>query len=182
MTSHRLCLPYASLDWTEETPVSQVWDDVYFSVGKGLEESRAVFLKDSGLPELWHKTPSLIVGETGFGSGLNFLALWQAWSMEKATACLHFISTESHPMRPQDMARALKPYPDLAPFSAALLAQWPPAFPGIHRLSFEKGRIQLTLCFGDAAAMLSRLETRMDAWFLDGFAPKIGRASCRERV
>lgn len=171
MTSHRLSLPYASLDWKDETPVSRVWDDVYFNIGKGLEESRTVFLEGSGLPALWHETPYLVVGETGFGSGLNFLALWQAWSAERATAQIHFISTESRPMRPEDMARALKPYPELARFSSALVAQWPPAFPGLHQLIFEGGKIQLTLCFGDASTMLSHLECQMDAWFLDGFAP-----------
>jgi tRNA 5-methylaminomethyl-2-thiouridine biosynthesis bifunctional protein len=46
----------------------------------------------------------------------------------------------------------------------ALVAQWPPALPGQHRLTFEGGNLTLTLLFGDPAQTLPR------AGFLaDGF-------------
>ena len=41
---------------------------------------------------------------------------------------------------------------------------------GTHTLTLDS-RVTLTLLFGDAEDRLSELETPVDAWFLDGFAP-----------
>ena len=57
------------------TPVSKQFDDVYFSNQDGLEETRYVFLHGNRLPQRFatHPRPLLVVAETGFGTGLNFL-------------------------------------------------------------------------------------------------------------
>ncbi|MFO1301774.1 MAG: MnmC family methyltransferase [Burkholderiaceae bacterium] len=52
-----------------------------------------------------------------------------------------------------------------------LLSQWPDALPGLHRLLFEDGAVTLTLCFGDALALVPKLRLGADAIFLDGFSP-----------
>ncbi|STF30689.1 tRNA U-34 5-methylaminomethyl-2-thiouridine biosynthesis protein MnmC [Escherichia coli] len=61
--------------------VSRDFDDVYFSNDNGLEETRYVFLGGNQLevrfPE--HPHPLFVVAESGFGTGLNFLTLWQAF-------------------------------------------------------------------------------------------------------
>jgi tRNA 5-methylaminomethyl-2-thiouridine biosynthesis bifunctional protein len=44
--------------------------------------------------------------------------------------------------------------------------------PGLHRLEFEGGAVTLTLGFGDAQVLASRLRVGVDAFFLDGFAPE----------
>ena len=64
------------------TPVSKQFDDVYFSNQDGLEETRYVFLHGNRLPQRFatHPRPLLVVAETGFGTGLNFLTLWQAFA------------------------------------------------------------------------------------------------------
>ena len=89
------------LGWNEAgTPVSDQFDDVYFSNVNGLEETRYVFLKQNHLPERWQEFDQrrFVIGETGFGTGLNFLAVWQ-WFTEfrreypEATLKeLHFVS------------------------------------------------------------------------------------------
>lgn len=43
--------------------------------------------------------------------------------------------------------------------------------PGFQRLAFAGGRVGLTLLLGDALECLPQLDARVDAWFLDGFAP-----------
>ncbi|VFS17291.1 Glycine/D-amino acid oxidases (deaminating) [Escherichia coli] len=47
--------------------------------------------------------------------------------------------------------------------------------PGCHRLLLDEGRITLDLWFGDINELTSQLDDslnqKVDAWFLDGFAP-----------
>ncbi|MEQ3763101.1 MAG: hypothetical protein ABNH15_08580, partial [Alcanivorax sp.] len=74
------------LRWNEDgQPVATDFDDPYFSASHGLEETRHVFLQNNGIPERWntHQGPFHIV-ETGFGTGLNFLATWQAFKQFNA--------------------------------------------------------------------------------------------------
>ncbi|MBO1997725.1 hypothetical protein J4730_22285 [Klebsiella pneumoniae] len=87
----------------EGTPVSRDFDDVYFSNDNGLEETRYVFLGGNRLPERFpsHPRPLMIVAESGFGTGLNFLTLWQAFDVfvrdnpDVTLQRLHFISFEN---------------------------------------------------------------------------------------
>ena len=178
-------LESASLSWNEAgTPVSAAFDDVYFSNDNGLDETRYVFLKNNGLPERWasHPRPLFVIGETGFGTGLNFLASWQAfrlWLSEKGdngAERLHFISFEKFPLTHADLAKALANWPELATLSAQLVANYPDPLLGCHRLLLDEGRVVLDLWFGDISDTLPLLadangQGMVDAWFLDGFAP-----------
>ena len=94
-------IEYAELSWNDQgTPVSRVFDDVYFSNQNGLKETRYVFLGNNGLPERFahHSRDLFITAETGFGTGLNFLTLWQAFDAfrqaqpDATLQRLHFIS------------------------------------------------------------------------------------------
>ncbi|WP_051234810.1 bifunctional tRNA (5-methylaminomethyl-2-thiouridine)(34)-methyltransferase MnmD/FAD-dependent 5-carboxymethylaminomethyl-2-thiouridine(34) oxidoreductase MnmC [Marinimicrobium agarilyticum] len=182
----------ASLSWDEEgQPLSDHFDDVYFSRHNGLEETRYVFLAQNHLAQrfsaLLAKPPGarhFVIGETGFGSGLNFLAAWQLWrETAPPDAQLHFISVDKFPLARSDLKRALALWPELAPLSQALLAHYPPTIgPGFHRRHFDDGRVSLTLIFDDASRGLGQLRAsehpdfvdaglKVNAWFLDGFAP-----------
>ncbi|MDX5629259.1 MULTISPECIES: bifunctional tRNA (5-methylaminomethyl-2-thiouridine)(34)-methyltransferase MnmD/FAD-dependent 5-carboxymethylaminomethyl-2-thiouridine(34) oxidoreductase MnmC [unclassified Brenneria] len=175
---------HATLSWNEQgTPVSQQFDDVYFSNQDGLAETRYVFLTGNGFPErfLTHPRESCVVAETGFGTGLNFLTLWQAFDDFRARSPqaplrrLHFISFEKFPLRRDDLAAAHAQWPELAEYAQALREQWPLPLSGCHRLLLAQGRVTLDLWFGDVNALLPTLDTslnhKVDAWFLDGFAP-----------
>ena len=68
----------ASLEWRDELiPVSTQFDDPYFSLDNGLNETRHVFLAGNDLPARF--APGFHIAELGFGTGLNLLATWQAW-------------------------------------------------------------------------------------------------------
>ena len=72
----------ASLSWNElGTPISKQFDDIYFSNQDGLEETRHVFLHGNHFPSRFgtHVRSECVIAETGFGTGLNFLTLWQAF-------------------------------------------------------------------------------------------------------
>lgn len=75
-------LQNAKLSWNEAgAPISDSFGDVYFSNDNGLQETRYVFLKQNKVQERWlnHDRDFFVIAETGFGTGLNFLATWQAF-------------------------------------------------------------------------------------------------------
>lgn len=166
----------AQIDWDEQgQPHSRAYDDVYFSNTSGLEETRYVFLANNDLPARFAALPSggrLVIGETGFGTGLNFLCAWQLFAQTApAGAQLHFVSVEKYPLSRADLQRALMLWPELEAFANELLTQYLAIHPGFQRLVFAGGRVVLTLLIGDALKMLPELDAQVDAWFLDGFAP-----------
>ena len=59
-----------------DVPRSNAFDDIYFSVENGAEESEFVFFKGSNLPQSWDTNSSYTIAETGFGTGLNFFLAW----------------------------------------------------------------------------------------------------------
>ena len=174
----------ANLEFNAEgTPVSRDFDDVYFSNDNGLEETRYVFLGGNQLNERFpiHSHPLFIVAESGFGTGLNFLTLWQVFDVfhrdnpEATLQRLHFISFEKFPLKADDLSLAHQHWPELTPWAEQLQAQWPQPLAGCHRLLLDDGRVTLDLWFGDINELTNELDDslnqQVDAWFLDGFAP-----------
>ncbi|WP_338585365.1 bifunctional tRNA (5-methylaminomethyl-2-thiouridine)(34)-methyltransferase MnmD/FAD-dependent 5-carboxymethylaminomethyl-2-thiouridine(34) oxidoreductase MnmC [Pseudomonas sp. MAG733B] len=169
-------LPHAQLDWDDQgRPYSRVFDDVYFSDKSGLDETRYVFIEQNRLAERFAALPQggrLVIGETGFGTGLNFLCAWQVFEQHAAAgARMHFVSVEKYPLSPADLQRALALWPELKVFADQLLAQYVAIHQGFQRLTLANGRVTLTLMIGDALEQLPQLDAQIDAWFLDGFAP-----------
>lgn len=167
---------HAQIDWDEQgNPHSRTFSDVYFSTESGLEETRHVFLVQNDLRRRFTELPEdgrLIIGETGFGTGLNFLCAWQLFEeCARPGARLQFVSVEKYPLSRDDLQRALALWPELAAFADPLLDQYVAVHEGFQRMVFDQGRITLTLLIGDALDMLPQLDGQIDAWFLDGFAP-----------
>ncbi|MEM6387876.1 MAG: tRNA (5-methylaminomethyl-2-thiouridine)(34)-methyltransferase MnmD [Pseudomonadota bacterium] len=150
------------LEWQGDVPVAQAFDDPYFSLGNGLEETRHVFLAGNGLPKRF--VPGFHIAELGLGTGLNVLAAWAAWCAEGTAGPLRVTSFEQFPMAPTDMARAHRAYPELAEVSEALLA-------GMHADGMTCDTLELEIILGDARATLPAWSGKADAWFLDGFSP-----------
>ncbi len=154
-------------------PFSERFGDIYFSGEDGLAETRHVFLKGNGLPEAWRERLRFTIAETGFGTGLNFLASWMLFeATAPADAVLDYIAIELYPLSACDIREALEPW--AAEFEGrldAMLSQWPLRVPGFHRLHFP--RVRLTLVFDDVNDALPQLTVPrgVDSWFLDGFAP-----------
>lgn len=190
MVGKKLITP-AALQWSGDgQPYASDFSDCYFSVDNGLAETQHVFLAGNQLPERWTPTAdsttaaqdSFVIGETGFGTGLNFVAAWQLWQQNSLRPYKHlyFVSAELHPLRKDDLERAARLWPELHGFYTQLLEQYPPLTPGFHCLHF--GDVTLLLLFGDATDMFGdwrrtdhpdfvTCNAKVDAWFLDGFAP-----------
>ncbi|MFO1166177.1 MAG: tRNA (5-methylaminomethyl-2-thiouridine)(34)-methyltransferase MnmD [Paracoccus sp. (in: a-proteobacteria)] len=148
----------ADLDWREGAiPVSRRFDDPYFSLNGGLDETRHVFLGGNDLPA--RLCPGFHIAELGFGTGLNLLALARI-----ATVPVRFTSFEAYPMSGDELARAHAAFPELADLSAQLRDGWPAR-------RFNVGQVSAEVIEADARAALPAWPGRADAWFLDGFSP-----------
>jgi tRNA 5-methylaminomethyl-2-thiouridine biosynthesis bifunctional protein len=159
-------------------PYSTDYNDCYYSRHNGLAESRYIFQEGNQLIERWQagETPyhTFVIAETGFGTGLNFLATWQTWhhtEKKNRPKVLHFISIEKHPIPKSQLARVLSCWDELSSFSDALLESYPPLIAGLHRRAFDNHQVILTLCFMPAKKALASLHNAIDVWYLDGFSP-----------
>ncbi|MCL4183831.1 MAG: FAD-dependent 5-carboxymethylaminomethyl-2-thiouridine(34) oxidoreductase MnmC [Burkholderiaceae bacterium] len=171
--------PHPPLAFDESgTPVSTLYGDVFRSRSGAWPEAFEVFVQGCGLPQRWAQAPqagggaAFTIVELGFGLGVNFLATLRAWRERTgAPTRLHYVSVEAHPLADDDLRRGLAALGAPACDIERLVAQWPPALPGLHTLDFDGGAVTLTLCLGEAAAIVPQLALGADAFFLDGFAP-----------
>lgn len=163
---------YASILWNENSPRSKTFDDIYYDKSSGIEESKYVFLKHNNLEKMFQElndNDCFVIGETGFGSGLNFIATKMLWKeVVKSKAKLFYISFEKFPLNPEDLKKILGNFPDLD--TSELVEQYILPLPATHRLNFENN-IYLNLVVGDINDTLSKQNFIADAWFFDGFTP-----------
>lgn len=160
----------------QEVMTSNLYDDVYFSVDDGLAETRHVFLNGNDLPARMAVAKKLTIGELGFGTGLNFLALWQLQQQINPDCAVHFISVEKFPLARGDFLAAHQifktKYPELAVFSDQLCDvisahEWRHG-----RNEFSFGNVKLDILYTDISDILNFWpDIKIDAWFLDGFSP-----------
>jgi tRNA 5-methylaminomethyl-2-thiouridine biosynthesis bifunctional protein len=184
----------ADLEWQDSgAPFSSQFQDIYFSRQGGLGETEHVFIAANHLRERWSEWENRLatqhdgmqshftIAELGFGTGLNFLCCCRAWqTLAPKHLRLHYIACEKYPLQHAALARALSQWTELEHWSVQLLAQYPDHSPGYHRLIFHNDAdcadVTLDLHFGDAlqslAALAAPQEGVVDAWFLDGFAPR----------
>ncbi len=180
----------AKLSWTEhQEPYAEQFDDCYFSATNGLAETQHVFLDGNHLRERWQTLTAddfvigdFVIGETGFGTGLNFIAAWKLWNEVKpGQSHLTFVSAELHPLHKKDLIKAAARWPELKSFYDQLLEHYPVLTAGFHTLRFDQ--VTLLLLLGDATVMFNEMLAtdhpdfnrhhgrKFDAWFLDGFSP-----------
>jgi tRNA 5-methylaminomethyl-2-thiouridine biosynthesis bifunctional protein len=162
----------AEVDFSDTAAArAPAFDDLYHPKCGAFAQAQQVFLAGNGLPGRWRGRARFTILETGFGLGNNFLATWAAWRDDPARCGrLFFVSIEKHPLRATDLARAhvASPVPGLA---RQLLAAWPPTTCNLHHIDLDGGRVRLLLAFGDVQAWARELVARVDAFYLDGFAP-----------
>ena len=165
----------------ENTPVSDKFDDVYFSNQDGLAETHYVFLEGNQLWERWvnYQEAHFVIAETGFGTGLNFFAVttlfreFRQKHPDSPLKRLYFTSFEKYPLPLDALQQAHLAYPQFSHLAQHLQQNWLNPIQGCYRFHFDE--TTLDLWFGDVAENLPQLgdymNDKIDAWFLDGFAP-----------
>jgi tRNA U34 5-methylaminomethyl-2-thiouridine-forming methyltransferase MnmC len=155
----------ADLNWRDgKLPVSNRFDDPYFSLQNGLDESRHVFLAGNNLPARFQ--PDFQIGELGFGTGLNMFATLQQWRKAGIKSRLHFTSFEAYPMTASDMDKALSAFPEIHQIAKPFLSEW---CKGARKIKTDD--LCAEIIIGDARQTLPQWNGKADAWYLDGFSP-----------
>ena len=169
-------LTFATLDFNaQNTPVSTVFDDIYFSSQDGLAESYYVFQEGNQLWERWLacQQAAFVIAETGFGTSLNFLAVAEKFQQFRQAypnnplKRLYFISFEKFPLTSVQLAQIHQSYPQFSVLSEKLVDVWRPRQTGCQRYHFNE--VYLDLWFGELAENLPQLgdfyQGEIDAWF-----------------
>ncbi len=175
-------MQFANIEWRENKgaknsiglPYSLEFNDVYFNTDDGLAETEHVFITHNQLQQRFSdaNVSNFTVIETGFGTGLNFLAVSALWlQLAPKSAVLHYIGIEKTPLSLADITRAQALWPQFSDVSQALITQYSTLKAGANVFSVAAGRIQLDLQINDIALALPQLSLSTDAWLLDGFAP-----------
>ncbi|MDQ2185382.1 FAD-dependent 5-carboxymethylaminomethyl-2-thiouridine(34) oxidoreductase MnmC [Alcaligenaceae bacterium A4P071] len=165
--------PLAALD-NGGTLHSARFNETYHARTGAFVRATRIFMAGTDTSSRWRGTSRFTVADIGFGVGINFLTLWEAWRRDpQRPRSLHVLAFEGYPLAADDLRRALTALVPQAMMGDvhAMLAQWPARLPGVHRLEFEGGRVTLTLALGDLRHTLPQSDATVDAFFLDGFSP-----------
>ena len=169
--------------------------DSYHNRTDPLLQGQEIFVRGVRLPQLaagevpCHHPAGPLIGETGFGAGLNFLLSLRCFlRAAPESRRLHYLAFDRALWPAEDML-ALHRGLGLGDEAAMLLRAIPPSCGGTHRLELAGGRVQLTLVLGEIAETLpvwardaQARGYRCDGWYLDGFAPARNRDMWSEPV
>jgi tRNA U34 5-methylaminomethyl-2-thiouridine-forming methyltransferase MnmC len=170
----------STIIWNEnQMPVSVHFDDVYFNTEGAIDETRYVFIEGNDLPQrfLNHKQDTFIVGETGFGSGLSFLILWQTFLNFRSQYPNHilkhlaFFSVEKYPLSLDDL---IKIHDNVICKNEMLFSLAKQLQNCLIDSTCHFDNVSLTICYDDISnfsKFLAKRNVLIDAWFFDGFSP-----------
>ena len=151
---------------------SNLYKDIYFDKYNGIKETQHNFLKANNLASRFNKSNKFVISELGFGTGLSFLMTLKLWKKtKKPNAKLIFISFESAPLTKIELKQVYKYLKGLKTLSSLLIKKLPSIYQSTHRIFFEADNVELILIYDDFKSLIN-FKFKVDAWFLDGFAPK----------
>jgi tRNA 5-methylaminomethyl-2-thiouridine biosynthesis bifunctional protein len=161
-----------------DIPENSHFNDCYFtSPLEGDAESRYVFIDGSGVLDSAKKRSTLTVGETGFGTALNFIVLLKNLMQEVPGTTLTYYTVDAYPLSSKECIEILRAfYSNIQDVGSVFFPLWDRLFGsltgGMNTLNFTCGSITVRFYFffGDVAAFLDR-PFCVDAWFLDGHSP-----------
>lgn len=115
---------------------------------------------------------------------MNFLSTLKLWhETHEKNQQLHYISCELFPFDIQQLDDILSPIENFKPFTKIFLEKYPQVKTyGFHRIRFEEFNCTLMLIFGDCVDAFENMDAKIDAWFLDGFAPSKNPQMWSERL
>lgn len=176
--------PDKTLDWADgNTPRSNQFDDIYYSVENGLEESRHTFVEGLTITNDHWPDNLKVIGELGCGTGLNICALLDAYIKSSCTHPVHIISIEGYPLNKADIRKALNPFADeLGDVLPEWINAYPEMLPDEAPASLQLDwfthpsltNVNITIIFSNIQCAFNfwPMGIRADGWILDGFNPR----------
>ncbi len=161
----------AKLSWRNGQPYSAAFQDIYHDAD-GVAEVERVFLAPADFRALLDAGRPIVVGELGFGTGLNFAVIARHCLTHGVP--LHFVSFEAAPLSTGDFQQIASARQTTEPVYRELAMRYPPLLGGWHHRSLADGLLRLSLYWGpadDGIGSLDRQQSPVDLWLLDGFAP-----------
>lgn len=155
------------------------YNDCYFSYDEGFEESCYIFIEGNNLISRIKPNIPFIIGETGFGTGLNLLALINQLKINSIKDFkIYFFSVELYPLSPKRITELISQFSEKISDELGIwLPIWENSYNNLHdgfnEISFKVfgGEINLNLFIGDVNDMFNNCAFSADAWFLDGHSP-----------
>ncbi len=170
-------MKFADISILDSKVESTQFADIYFSPENGVAESQYNFIEANLLDSRFNDN-DFYIGETGFGSGHNFLLTLALWRKRKqGTATLYYFSSEKYPIEPKTLAKLYQnqtEFSNLGEEGNALLQFYQPENSTLT-IYFQQWQCQLCILLGDNSEVYKNLakttNITIDAWYLDGFAP-----------
>ena len=140
------------------------------SYASSASQNERLFVDGSKLPERFAKARRFVIGELGFGAGINFVNAWKCWKEHAPpTAQLWYFAWENEPLTNGQWHLAHEIYTTDRKLAKELAGRLPPRWPGWHVVELDHN-VRLMLAYEDAAALFDA-RFAADVWFLDGFPP-----------
>jgi tRNA 5-methylaminomethyl-2-thiouridine biosynthesis bifunctional protein len=163
----------ADVLWENNSLFSKQFGDIYFSTDGGRKESIEVYLEGNNLEERFSSCSQFVVGEIGFGTALNFALTVELWERyRKPGAELFYISFEKYPLEPFTIKKVLESQRIDQNLIEQIVQKLPLPIGSLHVIDFPEYQTRLLLSYGDASENIQEISARVDAWYLDGFAPR----------
>ena len=163
----------AQISWEGLVPYSTTYGDIFFNPKNGRQESEHVFIKGNNIIDRFSEEKGVVIAELGLGSTLNLaLTLYHKKQINKKTP-LWYIACEKHPWTKKDIKKALSPWKDLSNIASYYTPHLPPLYAGFFLIQIPEINTQILILQGDAQKNLEELDAQIDAWYLDGFNPKV---------
>lgn len=124
-------------------------------------------------PAIWADARHWHVLQTCWGEGLGFLATWRTWLDDPKRPQRLFFTALSEDTPALICPDTVSGDPALSPLALSLRKACQGLMPGTHRIVFEQGQIQLTLCIGPWDKSLRELDVAADTvlWSVRAFTP-----------
>lgn len=150
--------------------------DCYFSYDEGLEESLYVFVDGNGFPDRLESRNTWTIAETGYGTGLNLMALLTVMP-EHYSGTIDYYSVEKYPLSRERIVELLgETYSKIKTVADVVLSLYA-TFDIGHSgwvqggLTYGNVQVRVHLYVGDVLEYMEALPGSVDVWFLDGHSP-----------
>ena len=179
----KLTLENHQLQWKDELPFSLDANDIFFQ-DEALNEIEHVFIKPNEIKHRSSVEKNLIVGEIGFGFGLNFLSTCQTWIQNSNEGLLTYLSIDHKVASHDEIKKLFKKFNELSDLELTFFDCFEPIHQGINKFFFQQWNVELIIYVGDVLDAISNLDKnfKADAWYLDGFDPKLNNVMWSDPV